>query len=111
MRDKKTDKDGNNKTDFFSAFFKSKPVKIFNFLNDMYSIFHSKIDKEFKKIQKKVKNLIVESFLSLFAIIFLLIGGTMYLPKIFPSLTNGLNFVVVGVTFLVIAFFHYLATK
>ena len=100
------------KEDFFDSAKKAfKPMKIAKFLFETYTIFSKKIEKELKNASKKIKNIIVESFFVLVAILYLFIGGTMYLEKVFPSLTNGLNFVVVGLGFLVFAFFHYLATK
>ena len=104
--------DSNDDNSFFESMKKNfKPVKIAKFALEAYNLFYKRIDKELEKAKKKVKNAMIESFLVLVAVLYLMIGGTMYLEKMFPNLTNGLNFIVVGAAFLVIAFFHYLATK
>ncbi|PLW80035.1 hypothetical protein C0585_05085 [Candidatus Woesearchaeota archaeon] len=91
--------------------FDFNPAKIAKFAFEAYNLFYRKIDKGLQKARKKLKNAVIESFLVLFAIVYLLIGSTMYLEKLFPKLTYGLNFILVGGILLIVAFFHYLATK
>ena len=85
-------------TSMFSKVFKNKTMKVLSFTTKALDFVSKRIEKELKKVKRALTQL---SLLAM-AALFLMIGGTMYLEKIFPSLSNGLNFVVVGVGFLFI---------
>ncbi|MBR9676103.1 hypothetical protein GOV05_03785 [Candidatus Woesearchaeota archaeon] len=97
--------------DLFSTLFKSKTVKVLNLTSKAIGAFTKKIDREVTHIKKKVRDALIEAFFFMAAAFFLLIGFTIFLEKLVPSLDGGLNFIVVGGFFLVVGLFYLLLSK
>lgn len=94
-----------------STVFKSKTLRFIKITTKAYSLISNKIDEEMTNFKEQVKRVIITSSFVIMAIIFLLIGGTMYLEKLYPKLTNGLNFMVVGLGFLFLGIIYNLIKK
>jgi hypothetical protein len=95
-----------------SSIFKSKTLKFLNLTTKAYATISEKIDEELVLLKEKVKKVIIKSSFFVMSVFFILIGGTIYLEKLYPNLSNGLNFVVVGLVFFVIGLvYNYMSNK
>lgn len=94
-------------SEFFSILFKSKLVgglKMTSKLSDFFS-------KHINHLKHKIKRMFISSIFLFLAILFFFIGTTLYLPKLFPVLSDGLNFVLVGGVFLFLALIYFAFSK
>lgn len=97
--------------EILSAVFKSKSVKAFSLSSKVYGFLIKKVKEELGDVAKRLKKVVISSLFFLLGLVFLLIGGTMFLAKLFPVLESGLNFVSVGVFFFVISIFFAMGAR
>jgi hypothetical protein len=98
-------------SEIFSSIFKSKSVKAFSLSSKIYEFLINKVKEEIGDVAKRLKKVVISSLFFLLGLVFLLIGGTMYLAKLIPSLQNGLNFVSVGAFFFIISLLFVMGAR
>ena len=57
--------------------------------------------KNIGHIRQRIRKFFISMQLMFFGILFVLVGFALYLPQIWPSLTDGLNFLVLGLVLII----------